>query len=187
MDGIAIGAIVLFVLVGPWILVWWANASRKREREEDQERTRELASRISVLGTFDTETPSAEPSRKGHPDTPRPNSTCLHTAVFRGEYCFAAAFASCRRADRVCTAGRELGETEGSRNCNIGRFFRGSSNSARAKASRTTSEFRRVGANAVPGRPRQVLTRHRGDARHELAQQTGHRRLVPPDRGQCGL
>ena len=49
MDGIAIGAIVLFVLVGPWILVWWANASRKREREEDQERTRELASRISVL------------------------------------------------------------------------------------------------------------------------------------------
>jgi hypothetical protein len=43
MDGITIGAIVLFVLVGPWILVWWANTSRKREREQDQERTRELA------------------------------------------------------------------------------------------------------------------------------------------------
>jgi len=49
MDGIAIGAIVLFVLVGPWVLVWWANTARKREREEDQERSRDLASRISLL------------------------------------------------------------------------------------------------------------------------------------------
>ena len=41
-----IGGIVLFVLLGPWALVWRVNARRKRERQEDQERWRDLTSRI---------------------------------------------------------------------------------------------------------------------------------------------
>jgi 4-amino-4-deoxy-L-arabinose transferase-like glycosyltransferase len=50
MDGVVIiGGIVLFLVVGPWVLVWWANGARKRDREEDQEHSRELASRISIL------------------------------------------------------------------------------------------------------------------------------------------
>ena len=50
MDGVVvIGGVVLFLVVGPWVFVWWANGARKRDREEDQERSRELASRISVL------------------------------------------------------------------------------------------------------------------------------------------
>lgn len=50
MDNIVvIGGIVLFVLFGPWVLVWRVNVRRKREREEDQGQWRELASRISAL------------------------------------------------------------------------------------------------------------------------------------------
>jgi uncharacterized membrane protein len=50
MDSIVIvGGIVLFVLLGPWVLVWRVNVSRKREREEDQGLRRELASRVSAL------------------------------------------------------------------------------------------------------------------------------------------
>ena len=43
------GGIVLLVLIGPWLLVWWVNSRRKRERGEDQERWRELTSRIYAL------------------------------------------------------------------------------------------------------------------------------------------
>ncbi len=50
MDSIVIvGGIVLFVLLGPWVLVWRVTVSRKREREEDQGQRRELASRVSAL------------------------------------------------------------------------------------------------------------------------------------------
>jgi uncharacterized membrane protein len=50
MDAVfMIGGIVLFVLLGPWMLVWRVNVKRKREREQDQEQWRELASRISAL------------------------------------------------------------------------------------------------------------------------------------------
>ncbi len=50
MDSIVIvGGIVLFVLLGPWVLAWRVNLSRKREREEDQGQWRELTSRISAL------------------------------------------------------------------------------------------------------------------------------------------
>ena len=41
--------IVLLVLLGPWVLVWRANSRRNRERNEDQERWRELTSRIYAL------------------------------------------------------------------------------------------------------------------------------------------
>ncbi len=43
------GGSVLLVLLGPWLLVWWVNSRRKRERDEDQERWRDLTSRIYVL------------------------------------------------------------------------------------------------------------------------------------------
>jgi uncharacterized membrane protein len=50
MDGVFfIGGIVLFILVGPWVLVWRTGISRRREREEDQERSRRFESRISAL------------------------------------------------------------------------------------------------------------------------------------------
>lgn len=43
------GGILLLVLLGPWVLVWRVNAGRRRERDEDQSRFRELTSRIFVL------------------------------------------------------------------------------------------------------------------------------------------
>ena len=50
MDSIVfIGGILLFVLLGPWVLVWRVNARRRRDREEDQGHWRELQSRISTL------------------------------------------------------------------------------------------------------------------------------------------
>ena len=48
-DLVPIAAIVLLVLLGPWVLVWLARSRRKRERAEDQERLRELTSRTYAL------------------------------------------------------------------------------------------------------------------------------------------
>jgi len=48
-DFVFAGGIVLLVLLGPWVLVWRVNSRRKRERQEDQERWRELTSRIYVV------------------------------------------------------------------------------------------------------------------------------------------
>jgi uncharacterized membrane protein len=48
-DFVSIAAVVLLVLVGPWVLVWRANYKRRRERDEDQERWRELTSRAFAL------------------------------------------------------------------------------------------------------------------------------------------
>ncbi len=45
---LAVG-IVFIVLFGPWLLLWRANSRRKREREEDQARWRDLTSRIFTL------------------------------------------------------------------------------------------------------------------------------------------
>ena len=52
MDGFGFlfaGGIVLLVLFGPWLLLWRANSARKRERDEDGRRWRELTSRIYTL------------------------------------------------------------------------------------------------------------------------------------------
>jgi uncharacterized membrane protein len=49
MDSIVFAGIVLFVLIGPWVLLWRVNIRRKRERGEDQGQWRESASRISAL------------------------------------------------------------------------------------------------------------------------------------------
>jgi hypothetical protein len=43
------GGLVLFVLVGPWVLVWKNRGKRKREREEDQQRWADLTNRIYAL------------------------------------------------------------------------------------------------------------------------------------------
>src|SRR6202045_2177381 len=44
-DFASIAAIVLLVLLGPWVLVWRGIYRRKRERAEDQEQVRDLVSR----------------------------------------------------------------------------------------------------------------------------------------------
>ena len=52
MDGLSflfIAGIVLFVLFGPWILLWRNSSSRKRDRDADREQWRELTSRIYAL------------------------------------------------------------------------------------------------------------------------------------------
>jgi uncharacterized membrane protein len=50
MDAILfVGAIVLVVLLGPWVLALRVNAKIRREREEEQERWREAVSRMDAL------------------------------------------------------------------------------------------------------------------------------------------
>lgn len=44
-----VAGIVLFVLFGPWILLWRSSLRRKREREEDQARWHDLTSRVYSL------------------------------------------------------------------------------------------------------------------------------------------
>ena len=46
---IVIAGIALFVLFGPWILLWRNNSRRKRDRDEDQWRWRELTERLYGL------------------------------------------------------------------------------------------------------------------------------------------
>ena len=41
--------IVLFVLFGPWVLVWRVNSRRKSERREDQQRWGDITSRVYAL------------------------------------------------------------------------------------------------------------------------------------------
>jgi len=49
MDIIFYVSLLLFVLFGPWILVWRMNRGRKQNREEDQSRWLELTSRVLAL------------------------------------------------------------------------------------------------------------------------------------------
>jgi hypothetical protein len=72
MDGIVIvGAIVLFVLLGPWVLLWRVNVRRKGEREEDQGQWRELASRISALEHTVQKLQAQRPSPAAEEATPK--------------------------------------------------------------------------------------------------------------------
>ncbi len=75
--------IVLFVLFGPWVLLWRVNARRKRERLEDQSRWADTTARIHGLERELRElrglrsTPVAEPVPRreeaaGTPTTPAP-------------------------------------------------------------------------------------------------------------------
>ena len=43
------GFIVVVILFAPWLLLWRSHRKRTRQREEDQERWRDLTARISVL------------------------------------------------------------------------------------------------------------------------------------------
>src|SRR5260370_3664309 len=49
MDIVFYVSVLLFVLIGPWILVWRMNRGRKQNREEDQLRWRELTNRVLAL------------------------------------------------------------------------------------------------------------------------------------------
>ena len=63
MDEIVfIGAVVLFVLFGPWVLVWRGRLKRKQERAEDQERWRYLGDRVLELEAAVRELKSARSS-----------------------------------------------------------------------------------------------------------------------------
>ncbi len=82
MDGVVIiGGILVLVVAGPWVLVWWTNRMRKREREEDQERSRELASRISVLerSVQKLQAPSIV-AEKATPRTPERPTAVVYTS-----------------------------------------------------------------------------------------------------------
>ena len=43
------GVVILFVLLGPWVLVWLGRRKRKRERAEDQQRWGGLTARVYAL------------------------------------------------------------------------------------------------------------------------------------------
>ncbi len=60
------GAIVLFVLFGPWVLVWRGRLKRKQERTEDQERWRYLSDRVLGLEAAVHELNSAAPGACAH-------------------------------------------------------------------------------------------------------------------------
>src|SRR5437660_10212908 len=49
MEIVFYAGLLLFVLFGPWILVWRMNRGRKQNREEDQSRLRELINRVLAL------------------------------------------------------------------------------------------------------------------------------------------
>ena len=49
MEIVFYAGLLLFVLFGPWILVWRMNRGRKQNREEDQSRLRELTNRVLAL------------------------------------------------------------------------------------------------------------------------------------------
>src|SRR5262249_48549178 len=62
------GGLILFVLFGPWVLVWAGHRRRKREREEDRQRLGNLTSRVYALeqtilttGEASTSTTTAKP------------------------------------------------------------------------------------------------------------------------------
>ena len=43
------GGLLLFILFGPWILLWRSSIRRRRERQEDQQRWHDLTSRVYLL------------------------------------------------------------------------------------------------------------------------------------------
>jgi hypothetical protein len=65
-DSASIAAVVLLVLLGPWVPVCRVIFRRKRERAEDQEQLRELISRTSTL----EETVRALQAQRYRPSSP---------------------------------------------------------------------------------------------------------------------
>ena len=66
------GAVVLFVLFGPWVLVWRGRLKRKQERAEDQERWRYLSDRVLGLEAAVHELKSARAAPSSAPDMAKP-------------------------------------------------------------------------------------------------------------------
>lgn len=65
-------AVLLFIVFGPWVVVWRTNRARAREREEDETRWRELTNRIVALESAlkelrDRAAPVPKPQTKPEP------------------------------------------------------------------------------------------------------------------------
>src|SRR6266699_1324712 len=77
MEIVFYAGLLLFVLFGPWILVWRMNRGRKQNREEDQSRLRELTNRVLALELGLKElrgraAPPLSPNPVQQPTTPPP-------------------------------------------------------------------------------------------------------------------
>jgi uncharacterized membrane protein len=70
-DFVPILGIVLLVLLGPWVLVWRAHSRRRRERDEDQERWRELTARTYALEETVRALQAQRPSPAAEASTPK--------------------------------------------------------------------------------------------------------------------
>jgi uncharacterized membrane protein len=76
LSGVAfIIAILLLVLFGPWVLLWRVNNERKRDRAADQERWRELTSRIHHLEQKAVAQRPTQPAEAGSEKSTRPAIT----------------------------------------------------------------------------------------------------------------
>jgi hypothetical protein len=74
-DSVSIAAVVLLVVLGPWLLVWRASSRRKRERAEDQEQWRELMSRTGALEQTVRALQAQRPSSSATEATPKPSES----------------------------------------------------------------------------------------------------------------
>ena len=185
-DFASIAAIVLLVLLGPWVLVWRVNSRRKRERAEDQERWRELTSRTYALEQAVLALQAQRSSRSGptaEEATPKTSESPFVARHFPHQLLFHRRLhrppSTTCRAQPLGTSRREMGDPNDNRTCDAIFLHHRSIDSACSYASHTTAsaEFRHHGVCAVADRPVQIITRPRRDAGHELAEQAGHRHL----------
>ena len=78
MDEIPIfAAILLLILVGPWVLLWRASIRRKRERADDQQKWREVVSRISAV----ERAVAAQEQRRNSPTEDTTKKAAEHSAA----------------------------------------------------------------------------------------------------------
>ena len=183
MDSIVIvGGIVLFVLLGPWVLVWRVSVSRKREREEDQGQWRELVSRISALEHTVQKLQAERPSPAAEEAAPKTSDRPA-----------AAPYTPQSSSPSIVSPPPSPPVVEPTASVRVAENWvrRRDAESATTAASSTTdrvippaytrvvpepqASFAANGTSAVAGRPAQIVARRRRDAGHELAEQAGYR------------
>jgi type II secretory pathway component PulM len=101
MDSIVVvGGIVLFVLFGPWVLVWRVNVRHKREREEDQGQRRALTSRLFALEQtvqkLQGQHPGSATDEATGRSSERPVTASYTPPLSPPRHCFATGFTSGR-------------------------------------------------------------------------------------------